>query len=184
MLRAKGLQRGLITIYLGRPAVRRMKSSLGHFGFLANAARRSSVRRRRRSILSTSQLLCEPIIFGCHFEIAFPQILRAELSNPATFLCPLRIRLSLQSLHIPMKRFGHWATPCCPNRQRRGRGRSGSYVNFAIPLFWKALVLSRAAGVAANKPPARSSQPSPQGGSTVEQGRGNAEPCGDGLPQS
>src|SRR5215813_7884839 len=68
------------------------------------------------------------------FRDSFPSILGTDLSRPATFLCPLGIRHSFQSLHIPTKRFAHSATPCCPNRQRRGRGHSGSYADFAVLL--------------------------------------------------
>lgn len=85
------------------------------------------------SLGSRLVLLRKLLIFGCHLEIGFPQIFRADLSHPTTFLCPLGIALPLQSLHIPMKCFRHSAAPLgslAPDRQRRGRGRSGSCVNF------------------------------------------------------
>ena len=37
--------------------------------------------------------LNEPLIFGCQIEIALPQMLGANLSELATFLCAFGIRL-------------------------------------------------------------------------------------------
>ena len=51
------------------------------------------------------------LIFDRHFEVAFLQKFRADVSHPQTFLCPLCIRLPLQHLHIPMKRCRHLVTP-------------------------------------------------------------------------
>src|SRR5262249_42704781 len=51
------------------------------------------------------------LIFDRHFEIAFLQIFRTDLSHSKTFLCSFGIGLPLQHLHIPTKCCRHLATP-------------------------------------------------------------------------
>jgi hypothetical protein len=85
--------------------------------FFLDATRKDAMTSRRCraspccSLGSRLVLRRKLLIFGCHFEIAFPQIFRADLSYPTTFLCPFGIGLPLQSLHVPMKCFRHWAAP-------------------------------------------------------------------------